>query len=198
MNFDWKSLVKTVAPAIASVFGTPLAGMGVSALLDAILPAGEARPDDPDKYLSQILATANPEMLLKIKLAEQQFLMDMKKLDIDLEKYVAQMAQANTESARTMKMAWLKTDKWDYEPALALGVCAAFGYAEYWIFAHATSATAMDAGTSVLIGRILGSVDAAFMLLLSFRWGTSAGSERKTEIAAQQQAAATVHQNTNK
>lgn len=181
-EWDWKSLVKTVAPAIASVFGTPLAGMGVSALLDAILPAGEAKPVDPEKYIAQILTTANPEMLLKIKAAEQQFLMDMKKLDIDLEKYIAQLAQQNTDGARTMKMTWLTTGKWDYEPFLALGVCAAFGYAEYWIFAHASSAMTMDAGTSVLIGRILGSVDAAFMLLLSFRWGSSSSSERKTEI----------------
>jgi hypothetical protein len=40
---------------------------------------------------------------------------------------------------------------------------------------------------SMLLGRILGMVDAAFMLLLSFRWGTSINfkQQAKDELAAE-------------
>lgn len=184
MDFNWKAVVKTVAPTIASVFGTPLAGMGVTALLNAILPEGETPPANPEEYLSKALISANPDVMMKIKTAEQQFLLDMKKLDIDLTKTLEQFAAENTRGARELKSEWLKSNKWDYEPILAGLVCVAFGYAEYWVFAHAATTTEMDASASVLIGRVLGTVDAAFMLLLSFRWGTSHSSERKTEIMA--------------
>lgn len=185
MDFDWKAVVKTVAPTIASVFGTPLAGMGVTALLNVLLPDGATPPDKPEEFLAKAMQSANPDMMMKMKQADQQFALDMKRLDIDLEKTLAQFAAANTVGARDLKKEWLKSDKWDYEPVLAGLVCIAFGYAEYWVFANATSESAkMDAGMSVLIGRVLGTVDAAFMLLLSFRWGSSQSSERKTEIMA--------------
>lgn len=103
-------------------------------------------------------------------------------MDFD-EKTLTQFAADNTKGDRDLKKEWLHSDKWDYEPVLAGLVCLAFGYAEYWVFSNAIGETTkMDPGMSVLIGRVLGTVDAAFMLLLSFRWGTSKGSERKTEL----------------
>ncbi len=52
MDFEWKTLVRTVAPGIASVFGTPLAGLGVSALLNVLLPEGAEKPANPDAFLA--------------------------------------------------------------------------------------------------------------------------------------------------
>ncbi len=184
MEFDWKTLVKTVAPAIASVFGTPLAGMGVTAILNAVLPDGTPRPDNPDEYLAKSLSMANPELLLKIKEADQKFKLDMKALDIDLEKYLENLENQDKASARDLKKSWLLSTKWDYEPVLAAIVAGSLLYAEYWVFTYAMSNAVMDTNKAILIGRVLGTVDAAFMLLISFRWGTSKGSERKTEIAA--------------
>lgn len=177
-DFDWKGLLKTVAPGIASVFGTPIAGLGVSKLLDVLLPAGAPQPEDPEAYIKEALKTATPDVLMKIKAQEQQFQLDVKRLEIDL----AKVNQQNTDGARALKMEWLKTGKWDYEPILAMSVVGSFFYAEYWIFHNLTSVQAMSVNAAVLIGRLLGMIDSAFMLLLSFRWGTSKSSERKTEI----------------
>jgi hypothetical protein len=152
--------------------------MGVTAILDAILPEGEAPPAKPEEYLAKVLTGANPEVLLKLKTAEQQFTLDLKRLEIDITKYLEQLEAESVKGAQDLKKHWLSSGKFDYEPFLAAGVCAAFGYAEYWVFSHATL-TGMDPGASVLIGRVLGTVDAAFMLLLSFRWGTSHGSQQK-------------------
>lgn len=190
MNFDWKSIVRTVAPTIASVFGTPLAGMGVTAILDAILPADQAKPENTEDFLTKVLNGANPEMMMKLKEADQQFKLDLKRLEIDLEKFLVESAAKDTAGARELKTSWLKSEKWDYEPILAGLVAGSFLYAQYWVFQYAAGSGGMDANKAMLVGRILGSVDFAFGLLLAFRWGTSRGSERKTEIAAQAQAAA--------
>lgn len=177
MDFDWKALVRTVAPTIASAFGTPLAGMGVTAILNAIIPPDQPKPADPEAYLAQTLATATPDMMLKIKDAENKFAVDMKSLDIDWEK----LGTADRASARDMKVKLIQSGKWDYEPVLALFVCAAFGYAEYWVFAYAVAIHTMEPNQAVLIGRVLGIVDASFMTLLYFRWGNSRSSEQKND-----------------
>lgn len=189
MDFDWKAIVRTVAPGIASVFGTPLAGMGVTAILNAIIPPDAPQPEDKEAYLVQALQGATPDMLMKMKQADQQFALDMKRSGVDLEKFLAEIALRNTEGARNMKVAWLQSSKWDYEPILALLILCAFGYAEYWVFDYVMhSTTPMDANKAMLVGKMLGMVDAALFALVYFRYGTSKGSERKTEISAQQKA----------
>lgn len=191
MEFDWKTLVRTVAPGIASVFGTPLAGMGVTALLNVLLPPGDAKPADPEGYIAQALQGITPEKLAQIKAAENQFQLDIKRLDIDLEKFVEENDAKDRANARTLKSDWLKSDKWDYEPLLALAVCCSFFYAEYWVFQYAvTTIKMMDSNQAILVGRMLGMIDAAFMALVYFRWGSSKSSERKTELKAQSDAAA--------
>lgn len=185
MSFDWKTLVRTVAPSIASVFGTPLAGMGVTALLNVLLPADAPKPADPEAFIATALAGASPDTMMKIKAAEEQFQLDMKRLDIDLEKFLAETSEKDMAGARDLKVSWLKSDKWDYEPFLAGLIVTAFGYAEYWVFSNATVEKTLDPNSLIMIGRVLGTVDAALMMLLTFRYGTSRGSERKTEIAAQ-------------
>lgn len=190
-DFDWKTLVRTVAPSIASVFGTPLAGMGVTALLNVLLPPDAARPapGDAEDVIKQALLGANPDLMMKVKQAEQQFLLDMKRLDIDLEKTLDQLDVQDRSNARDLKVNWLKTDKWDYEPVLAALVLVAFGYAEFWVFGYASSTVEpMDANKAMLVGKMLGMIDAGFMALVLFRWGSSKSSERKTEIAAQTEA----------
>lgn len=177
MEFDWKAIVRTVAPTIASAFGTPLAGMGLTAILNAILPPDTPKPVDPESYLAQALQSATPELMLKIKEAENKFVVDMKTLNIELEK----LPNADRASARDLKAKIMQYGKWDYEPVLALFVCCAFGYAEYWVFAYADSVHSMEPNQAVLIGRVLGIVDASFMTLLYFRWGNSRASEQKNE-----------------
>jgi hypothetical protein len=183
-DFDWKTLVKTVAPSIASVFGTPLAGMGVNALLNVLLPTDAPKPSDPEAFITQALSVANPDTLLKIKQAEEQFTLDLKKLNIDLDKFLDEDATKDRASARDLKVQWMKSDKWDYEPVLAALVCAAFGYAEWWVFMYAQATHTMEPNQAILIGRVLGTVDAAFMILLNFRWGTSRSGEIKNETIA--------------
>ncbi len=100
MSFDWKSLVGTVAPGIAATFGTPLMGMGVRALCDALGMTPAAKEEDTHAALEARLATASPADLLAIKNSEQEFQKNMKSLDIDLEKIQA----GDRDSARKMQV----------------------------------------------------------------------------------------------
>ncbi|MBI5874897.1 MAG: hypothetical protein HZB81_03470 [Deltaproteobacteria bacterium] len=85
-NTDWKSIVGSVAPTIATALGGPLAGMAVSAISQAVL----GKPDADEAEIGEaIVKSNNPEILLKLKTAEQEFAAKMKQLDIDMEKIAA-------------------------------------------------------------------------------------------------------------
>lgn len=81
---DWKNLLRTVAPAIASAIGTPAAGVAVAALSNAIF----GRPDASEEDLSTVIAGGNltGEQVAAIKKAEQDFLVEMARIEADSEK----------------------------------------------------------------------------------------------------------------
>lgn len=95
MSFDWKSLVGSIAPTIATALGGPLAGMAVKAVGDAI-GITDATPDT----VGAALANATPEQLAAIKKADQDFAAKMKELDINLEEIQAH----DRDSARGMQI----------------------------------------------------------------------------------------------
>src|SRR5258708_17017287 len=94
MSFDWKSLVGTVAPTIATALGGPLAGMAVKAIGDAV-GLSNATVDT----VSAALANATPDQLAAIKKADQDFAAKMESLGVDLERIQA----ADRDSARKMQ-----------------------------------------------------------------------------------------------
>src|SRR5579859_3539002 len=63
MSADWKSIVRTVAPQLASMFGTPLAGMAVSAIANVLLP-GKPNPTEAD--VAQAVMGLAPADLVKL------------------------------------------------------------------------------------------------------------------------------------
>jgi len=96
MAFDWKSIVKTVAPTIATVLGGPLAGMGVRAISEALL----GNPNGTEAEIEIALQGTSPETLLKLKDAENKFKLDIKKLDLDITK----LDYDDADSARRRQM----------------------------------------------------------------------------------------------
>ena len=59
MGFDWKSLVQSVAPTIATALGGPFVGLGVKALSQAVL----GNEEGGEIEIAAALAGASPEML---------------------------------------------------------------------------------------------------------------------------------------
>jgi len=167
MDFDWKAVVRTVAPTIASAFGTPLAGMATSAILNAILPPEAAKPQDPESYLAQTLATATPDLLLKIKQAEQQFTIDMRNLDINLAKLNAD----DRANARGREIAVHDNTTKILAYVLTVGF---FGVLGLVIF-HAVPDASRD-----IVNIMLGALGTAWIGAMSYYFGSSSGSASKS------------------
>jgi len=166
MDFDFKAVLRTVAPGIATALGGPLAGMAVAAIGNAL---GMDQPTQ-DK-ISAALAGATPDDMLKLKQADQAFTLQMKKLEIDL----AQLSEADLDSARKREAA--VQDKTNRNLAytivgafIALVIATLMGYARV---------------DSVLAGTLVGYLSAKCEQVLAYYFGSSRSSDRKTELLAQ-------------
>lgn len=160
---DWKSILSTVAPGIATALGGPLAGVAVRTLSQVLLGTADGSPEAVEKA---VLA-ADPAMLAQLRQAEMQFQKDMRALDVDLEKIAAD----DRDSARKRQIA--TGDK-----------------APLWLGAFVLLMWGATQGTLIMWGvpgsldpmvtaRILSMLDAAALLVLYYFFGSSAGSVSK-------------------
>jgi len=165
MSFDWKGALKTVAPALATALGGPLAGVAVKSISDSVL----GKPDGSEDEIAQAIQSGGADALLKLKQAEQQFILDMKKLDVDIEKLHADdRANAREREVKTG----------DKTPAILAGVITIgfFGILGYML----KYGTPEHGGEALLI--LLGALGAAWGSVVQYYYGSSAGSARKDEL----------------
>lgn len=165
-DFDWKSVVRTVAPGLATALGGPLAGVAASALSDALL----GRPDGSEADISQAMAVGGADALVKIKAAEQAFQVRMRELDIDLER----IHQADRDGARKREAA--SGDTWTPR-LLAIGITCGFFGVLSWLLAQGKPETGGDA---LLV--MLGALGGAWASVVAYYFGSSAGSREKTAL----------------
>ena len=161
MKFDWKKLVGSVAPMLGTALGGPLGGLAVQAIGSAL-----GLSDATEETISNALAGAKPEDLLKLKAADQQFARDMKALDIDMERINA----ANTDSARTMQVATKSK-----VPAI-LAILVTIGFFGI-LLGMMGGSLAVSEQSALLI--MLGALGAAWGSVINFYFGSSNGSQSK-------------------
>lgn len=168
-DFDWRGLVKAVAPTIATALGGPLAGLGVRALSEALL----GRPDGSESDVARALEMADGSQLVKLREIDAQFQAQMKALDVDLER----IAAADRDSARQREIG--SRDSWTPRVigAMALG---GFLWAVYWVLSGNVQGM-NDPTTVALVGTLVGYISAKADQVVSYYFGSSAGSARKTE-----------------
>lgn len=158
------NLVRTVAPSIATAVGGPLAGMATRAISEALL----GKPDGTEDELLNAAKSATPEQLLALKQAEQGFVIKMRELDLDLER----ISNEDRNSARNRE---IKTG--DYTPKL-LAAAVTFGFfgVLFWMIANGLPA---NGGEAMLV--MLGTLGTAWGAIVSYYFGSSAGSREKTQ-----------------
>jgi hypothetical protein len=163
---DWLDVVRSVAPTLATALGGPLTGAAVSALSEAIL--GQHTTDA--HKVRQVIEQADAKTLAQIKAAEDAFTVRMTELGVDLEKLAAQdRASARDMAARTSDV---YTPRW-----LAVGVTIGFFSAlAAMMTGHATKSDEMMV--------MLGSLGTAWTGIIAYYFGSSAGSQRKSELLA--------------
>lgn len=171
MNLGQKALqvLKTVAPTLALAIPGPFGAIASTALHAAL-------GTSTDKDAETALQNATPEQLLAIKNAETAFQTRMKELGIDEQKLVYD----DLANARAREIA-VK----DLTPRILAYVVVAFTLVlEGYVLVQGLpkSAVAADAQQlATVIGRVLGTLDTATALVLSYYFGSSAGSASKTD-----------------
>lgn len=157
-------ILLSLAPTVATALGGPFAGVATQKLIGAL----GLTPDSTQEQVLTAVASATPEQLLKIKEVENTFIIEMKKLDID----VMKLEVADTASARQREIA---TQDWTPRLITAL-ILGLYVYIQYYILGHV-----IDQGMREIVMRSLGTLDAAVGLILGYYFGSSMGSHAKNQ-----------------
>ena len=175
---DALNVVKKLAPAIATGIGGPLAGGAVAALesVFGLTPDASASTDDRQQALAAAISGATPEQLAAMRKADQDYALAMAQAGFKNTQELASLAVQDRSNARAMQIA----TKSFTAPFLAVFVTFGFfGVLAVMMFVQLPTA-AHDA-----LMLMLGSLGTAWTGVIAYYFGSSAGSDRKTELLAQ-------------
>ena len=160
-------LLGQLAPSIATALGGPLAGVAVKTLSNALF----GHENGTEEQVSEAMATATPDQLAAIKKIDADFKVQMKSLDIDLERISA----GDRDSARQMQR---ETKDW-VPKVLAIVITLGFFGILIWMLLNGMPKT----GTEALL-MMLGALGTAWTGVVNFYYGSSAGSKAKNDLLA--------------
>jgi len=173
MSFDWKKLVRKVAPTIGAALGTPASGMAIKFLADKFL----GNPDATEIELAGAIQNSTPEQILALKQLDQDFAIKMKELDID----VFRLETADRQNAREL----FKVNIWPQVILSGLFVVGYFSIMGLLVWMHDTH---FDDRVFGILNTVIGVLTAAIPMILQFWFGSSTGSKEKDQIKAQESA----------
>ena len=155
------ALVAMAASQLSQSFGTDIAPTA-----DAIVKAVQG---------------ATPEQLLSMKQADNDFAIKMQAMGFAHLEELQQVAATDRADARNRE---IKTGDSRTPQILAALVLVGWLTVQGFLLTHV-----IDASMRELIARVLGTLDSALTLVLSYYFGSSAGSAEKNQIIAQGQKA---------
>lgn len=159
-----KDILSTVAPSLGLALGGPL-----GALAGKVLSATLGTKDV--KSAEAAILAGDPEVMLKVKQAEIAFNQHIADLGVTME----QLSVDDRKSARALQ---LGTHSY-LQPSLAVMIVVAF------IVMVGTTLLGLSHADGALAGTLIGYLSAKCEQVISFYFGSSAGSDRKTELMAQ-------------
>lgn len=165
---DWKAAISKIAPMIGTALGGPLAGAAVSAIAGAL-----GLSDKTEAAVKQALSGMTPEQAALLKQADQQFALDQMREINRAAEALEKIASDDRGSARAREIAVR-----DHTPMILSGFITV-GF--FGILAFMLNVPLPDNGKDAIL-IMLGSLGAAFTGIISYYFGSSAGSARKTEI----------------
>ena len=165
MNFNWKSIIGTVAPGLATALGGPLAGMATAALSKAILGKDDAGADE----VAAAVAKGDPSILLKIKECEAEFQKHMADVGVDL----AKIAAGDRSDARAREISSKDLTPRILAYLVTTGFFSLLGIMMFYNVPEANK---------TLLDVMLGALGTAWVAVVTYYFGSSAGSESKNAI----------------
>ena len=158
-------LIGSVAPTIATALGGPVAGMAVKAISGALFGHDSATEEE----IRTVLANPTGDQLAALKKIDTDFAVQMKALDIDLER----IAAGDRASARDMQK---ETKDW-IPRALAVSVTIGFFAILLYMLVYGLPTTGNEA---LLL--LLGALQTAWGGIIAFYFGSSSGSQKKDQM----------------
>lgn len=161
---SWQDIVKTIAPVLGTALGGPMGGAASKFIADKLLGNPDATPSDIEDF---IVGASSAEMI-KLKELDNDFKLEMRKLNIDVFKIEAD----DRNSARSL----FKVNIW---PQIVLSAIFITGYFVilYMLF---SGEVAISESLRDVVNILLGVLTAAVPQIMSFWFGSSLGSKEKT------------------
>lgn len=169
-------IFKKMFPAISvAASALPFGGM-VTQIAAPLLgvDAGTLKPQEvPDKLAAA--AATNPDLLEKIKEADNNFQITLQKMGFDNVEALEKIAADDRANARQRQIA----TKDQLPSILAVIVVVLTFVGEGFVVFHGVAKSGLD---PVIVGRVLGTLDSALIMVLSYYFGSSAGSAAKNSM----------------
>lgn len=171
-NFDWKKTVIAIAPALGTALGSPLAGMAIATIGNALL----GNPEATESEIAVALQKGGPEALAKIKSANNEFALKMKELDIKIN----ELDQKDRDSARKREV-----DAQDSWTPRILAFVVTFGFFGLLyimsggsIFGEIPIESETFKATKDIVNIMLGTLGTAWINVISYYFGSAVGQNR--------------------
>jgi len=157
-------LIGSVAPTIATALGGPVAGIAVKAISNALFGHQDGTEDD----IMTALANPSGDQLAALKKIDADFKVQMKSLDIDLER----IAASDRDSARQMA-----TNTRSIIPAFLAAIIIG-GFAAI----IAMRVAGFEVSSDPMVNDLVTTLRDGVMLVLSFYFGSSSSSQNKDHL----------------
>lgn len=161
-----KQIIGSVAPLIGTAIGGPFGALA-GTILHAVLGTG-----GDDKALDAAVTSGNPEVLLKVKQANQDFAVKMRELDIKEE----QLVNDDRANARSREI----QAKDNTNAILAYAITIGFFGTLTFMLIHGKP----EAGGDALLV-MLGALGSAWTAIVAYYYGSSSGSRKNQEALAE-------------
>lgn len=193
MSFDIKATIGAIAPTLATMLCGPLAGTAVGALMNAFGLSSSGDMSKDTAAITKVVQSGNmtPEIIAAVRKADQEHEekmaasgIDLAKLNASHEEVLAKTFTEDTQDARKnfgqqsailyMGIAVLIT----FAAVMALVLYACFELLSGGITLKDVTVVAAIAG---MVGSVVGYVAANAQQVVSYFFGSSHGSETKTQ-----------------
>lgn len=175
MSFDFGAILKGIAPGLATALLGPLGGLAVQAIGGAI---GMDKPTTEKISDALTQGQLSGDQIVAIKQAEMDFQLKMQQMNIDVEKVnqdYERIASADRDSARKREV-----DVGDHAPLIiGAAIICTWSFIQWYLLHNSIPDDMRE-----IIMRVLGTLDAALMMVLTYFFGTTAGSRAKDTTIA--------------